>query len=85
MKRQKKSLILQTEDVTIYNDELSSHVPNSMKIGGFITAVNNHNLEERWKEWKWYRHDDGTMFNDRDRVIDMLFNFVGKLHLKDSF
>ena len=85
MKRQKKSLILQTEDVTIYNDELSSHVPNSMKIGGFITVVNNHNFEERWKEWKWCKHEDGTMFNDRDRVIDMLANFVGRLHLKDSF
>lgn len=85
MKRQKRYLILQTEDVTIYNDELLSHIPKSMKIGGFITAVNNHNFEERWKEWKWYLHEDGTMFNDKDHVIDMLLNFVGNLHIKDSF
>ena len=85
MKRQKRYLIMQTEDVTIYNDELLSHAPNSMKIGGFITAVNNHNFEERWKEWKWYRYEDGTMFNDKEYVIDMLLNFVGNLHIKDSF
>lgn len=85
MKRQKGCLILQTEDVTIYNDDLLNHVPNSMKIGGFITAVNNHNFEERWKEWKWYRHENGTMLNDKDYVIDMLLNFVGNLHIKDSF
>ena len=82
MKRQKACLTMQTEDVSVYVDEISN-VPNSMKIGGFVTVVNNHNGEERWKEWKWYRHEDGTMFNDRDRVIDMLVNFVGGLHMED--
>lgn len=83
MKRQKACLIMQTEDVTVYVDGSTSSVPNSMKIGGFVTVVNNYNSEERWKEWKWYKHKDGTMFNDRDHVIDMLVNFVGNLHIKD--
>ena len=85
MKRQKGRLIIQTEDVSVYNNELFTDPPNSMKIGGFITAVNNHNGEEHWKEWKWYQCDDGTMFNDKDYVIDMLANFVGNLHIEDSF
>lgn len=85
MKRQKGCLIIQTEDISVYNDELFSRPPSSKKIGGFITVVNNHNSEERWKEWKWYQYEDGTMFNDKDYVIDMLSNFVGNLHLKDSF
>lgn len=85
MKRQKACLIMQTEDVTVYVDGSTSSVPNSMRIGGFVTVVNNHNSEERWKEWKWYQYEDGTMFNDRERVIDMLVNFVGNLHIKDQF
>lgn len=83
MKRQIGCLIMQTEDVSIYNYELLDHAPNNMRIGGFITAINNHNSERRWKEWKWYRHEDGIMFNDKDYVIDMLANFVGNLHIKD--
>ena len=83
MKRQKACLIMQTEDVTVYTDESTSSVPSSRKIGGFVTVVNNHNGEERWKEWKWYQYEDETMFNDREYVIDMLVNFVGNLHLKD--
>lgn len=79
MKRQKACLIIQTEDVTVYVDGSTSSVPNSMRIGGFVTVVNNHNGEERWKEWKWYQYEDGTMFNDREHVIDMLVNFVGNL------
>jgi hypothetical protein len=82
MKRQKECLITQTKDVTVYADE-TSNVPSSMKIGGYITVVNNHNSEERWKEWKWYKYEDGTIFNDRQYVIDMLVNFVSNLHLKD--
>lgn len=78
MRRQKECLIIQTEDVTVYVDE-TSRVPSSKNIGGFVTAVNNHNGEERWKEWKWYKHDDGTMFNDRERVINMLSDFVRQL------
>ena len=83
MKRQKTCLIMQIEDVTVYADESTSSVPSSRKIGGFVTVVNNHNGEERWKEWKWYQYEDGTMFNDREHVIDMLVNFVGNLHIKD--
>ena len=83
MKRKRGCLIMQTEDVSVYNDELFSCPPSSKKIGGFITAINNHNGEERWKEWKWYQHEDGAMFNDKDCVIDMLANFVGNLHIKD--
>ena len=83
MKRQKACLTLQTENVAVYVDETTSSIPSSMKIGGFVTVVNNHNGEERWKEWKWYKHKDGTMFNDRDRVIDMLVNFVSNLHMED--
>ena len=83
MKREKNYLIMATEDVSIYVDELAFRIPSSKKIGGFITVVNNHNGEERWKEWKWYRHEDGTMFNDMDYVVNMLVNTVGKLHLKD--
>ena len=83
MKRQKACLIMKTEDVTVYADELTYSVPSSMKIGGFVTVVNNHNGEERWKEWKWYKYEDGTMFNNKDYVIDMLSNFVGNLHIKD--
>lgn len=82
--RRKRNLILQTEDVTIYDDDLIGYIPNNTRVGGFITAVNNHNSAERWKEWKWYRHTDGTMFNDKDYVIDMLLGFVGDLHIKDS-
>ena len=74
---------MQTEDVSIYNDELLNYTPSSLKIGGFISAINNHNGERRWKEWKWYQHEDGTMFNDKNYVIDMLANFVGKLHMVD--
>lgn len=82
MKRQKTYLITQTEDVTVYADE-TFNVPSNMIIGGYITVVNNHNSEERWQEWKWYKHEDETMFNDRQYVIDMLVNFVSNLHLKD--
>lgn len=84
MKREKKKyLIMRTEDVSVYVDELAFRIPSSKKIGGFITVVNNHNNEERWKEWKWYQHEDGTMFNDQAHVLQMLVNFVGNLHLKD--
>lgn len=83
MKKQIGYLIMQTEDVSIYSDELLNQTPSSMKIGGFITAINNYNGERRWKEWKWYQHEDGTMFSDKNYVIDMLANFVGKLHMVD--
>lgn len=85
MKRQIGCLIMQTDDVSVYDAETFIRTPSNMKIGGFITAVNNHNREQRWKEWKWYQHEDGTMFNDKDHVIDMLANFVGNLHIKDQF
>lgn len=85
MKKREKVLIMQDKDLSVYNEDFLSYVPNSMKIGGVITVVNNHNNESRYKEWKWYQYEDGTIFNDKDYVIDMLSNFVRKLHLKDSF
>ena len=74
-----KCLIMQDEDITIHEEKLINCVPNHMRLGGYITAINNHSLEKRWKEWKWYKHDDGTMFNDRERVINMLSDFVRRL------
>ena len=85
MKKREKVLIMQDKDLSVYNEDFLFYVPNSMKIGGVITVVNNHNNESRYKEWKWYQYEDGTIFNDKDYVIDMLSNFVKKLHLKDSF
>lgn len=85
MKKREKVLIMQDKNLSVYNEDFLSYVPNSMKIGGVITVVNNHNNESRYKEWKWYQYEDGTIFNDKDYVIDMLSNFVRKLHLKDSF
>jgi hypothetical protein len=79
MMQGKQYLIMQDEDISVYNEALIDYVPSNMKIGGYITAINNHNHESRWKEWKWYRHEDGTMFNDKDYVIDMLSNFVKRL------
>ena len=72
MKQRKKDLIKQDEDISVYNENLIDYVPSRKCIGGYITVVNNHNNERCWKEWKWYRCDDGTMFNDKDSVIDML-------------
>ena len=75
----KQYLIIQDEDISVYNEELLDYVPSNMRIGGYITVINNRNNESRWKEWKWYQHEDGTMFNDKDCVIDMLSNFVKRL------
>ena len=74
-----KCLIMQDEDITVHEDKLINYAPNHMRLGGYITAINNHNLEKRWKEWKWHKHDDGTMFNDRNYVIDMVSNLVRRL------
>ena len=79
MRKHEKVLIMQDEDISVYNEELLSCVPNKRKIGGYITVVNNHSGEKRWKEWKWYQYDDGTMFNDKDYVINMLSDFVRRL------
>lgn len=79
MKQRKKDLIMRDEDISVYNEDLIDHVPNDKRIGGYITVVNNRNNDKRWKEWKWYRCDDGTMFNDKDIVIDMLSDFVRQL------
>lgn len=80
MKKREKVLIMQDEDISVYNEDFLSYVPNSKRIGGVITVVNNHNNESRHKEWKWYQyHDDGTMFNDKKYVIDILSDFVRQL------
>ena len=80
MKKREKVLIMQDEDISVYNENFLSYVPNSMRIGGVITVVNNHNNESRHKEWKWYQyHDNGQMFNDKAYVIDMLSDFVREL------
>ena len=79
MRKHEKVLIMQDEDISIYNEDFLSYVPNSMKIGGVITVVNNHNNESRHKEWKWFQYDNGQMFNDKAYVIDMLSDFVRHL------
>ena len=80
MKKREKVLIMQDEDISVYNEDFLSYVPNSKRIGGVITVVNNHNNESRHKEWKWYQyHDSGQMFNDKAYVIDMLSDFVRQL------
>lgn len=79
MKKREKVLIMQDKDISIYNEDFISHVPSSMRIGGVITVVNNHNNESRYKEWKWFQCDDGTMFNDKNHVINMLSGFVRQL------
>ena len=58
---------------------LLSYIPNNKSIGGIITVVNNHNNESCYKEWKWYRCPDGTMFNNKKHVIDMLSDCVRRL------
>lgn len=80
MRKREKVLIMKDEDISVYNEDFLSYVPNRRTIGGVITVVNNHNNEKRHKEWKWYQYnDDGTMFNDKKYVIDMLSNFVRQL------
>lgn len=79
MQKYEKVLIMRDEDISVYNEDFLSHIPNSMKIGGVITVVNNHNNESRHKEWKWFACDDGTVFNDKEHVIDMLSGFVRRL------
>lgn len=77
--KHKEYLIMQDKDISVYNKEFIDYVPSNMRIGGVITVVNNHNNESRHKEWKWYRYNDGTMFNDKKHVIDMLMNYVRTL------
>lgn len=79
MRRYEKVLIMQDEDISVYNEDFINHVPNHIRLGGVITVVNNHNNEYRYKEWKWFQCDDGTMFNDKKHVIDMLSDFVRQL------
>lgn len=75
----KGRLIIQDEDISVYDKEFLDHVPSGMRVGGHITVVNNLSGERRWKEWKWYQRDDGTMFNDKKYVIDMLSRYVRTL------
>ena len=72
-------LIIQDEDISVYDKKFIDYIPNHMRLGGCITVVNNHNGKKRWKEWKWYQCEDGTMFNDKRYVIDMLSDFVRQL------
>ena len=76
MRKHEKVLIMEDEDISVYNEDFLTCIPNNMKIGGVITVVNNHNNESRHKEWKWFQRDDGQMFNDKAYVIDMLSDFV---------
>ena len=79
MKKREKILIIQDEDISVYNEDFLSYIPNGKCIGGIITVINNHSNESRYKEWKWFQYEDGTMFNDKDYVIDMLSDFVRQL------
>lgn len=67
----KENLIMSTKNFSVY-EELTNNVQSERKIGGYITVVDNNNNEKCWKEWKWFRINDGTYFNDRDDVIEML-------------
>ena len=71
MRKHEKVLIMQDEDISIYNEDFLSCIPSDKCIGGVITVIDNHNNEIRFKEWKWFKHEDGTMFNDKDYVINM--------------
>ena len=84
MNNQPKKLIYKDDDISIYEKRFTNTIPNSRCIGGHIYIVNNHNNEQRWKEWKWYSYEDGTMFNDREYVIHMLTDIVSKLHLAEE-
>ena len=79
MRKHEKVLIMQDEDISVYDEKFINYIPSNMRIGGVITVVNNYNNESRHKEWKWYKYEDGTVSNDRKYVIDMLMNFVRKL------
>lgn len=79
MRKRDKVLIMKDEDISVYNEDFLTCIPNSMKIGGVITVVNNHNNESLYKEWKWFQHDNGQMFNDKAYVIDILSNYVRQL------
>ena len=79
VKKYEKVLIMQDEDISVYNEDFLSCVPNGRRIGGIITVVNNHNNESVCKDWKWYQYSDGTVFNDKKYVIDMLSNFVRQI------
>lgn len=85
MKPNLKELIFKDDDISVYEYKYIDYVPNNMRIGGIIYVVNNHNNEQRHKEWKWFKHEDGTMFNDKDYVIDMLYEYVRKLEIEDEF
>ena len=83
MNNSPKELIFQDDDISIYEKKFTRHVPTDRCIGGYIYVVNNHNNEQRWKDWKWYQYENGEMFNDREMVIDMLSGFVKELEDKE--
>lgn len=50
MKKYEKVLIMQDEDISVYNEDFINYIPNHMRLGGVITVVNSHNNESRHKE-----------------------------------
>ena len=92
MKKRIGRLIMQTENVSVYEEERCSNAPNIneqacgiIAIGGIIRVVNNHNNKMHWKEWKWFQAEDGTVFNNKDYVVNMLINLIENLHIKEDF
>ena len=77
MNNKPRELIFKDDDITVYEE---SETLNK-RIGGYIYVINNHTREHRYKEWKWYKQKDGTVFNDREYVIYMLSSFVRRLHI----
>ena len=69
-------LIFKDNDISVYEQRCIKCLPIQNCIGVYIYVINNYNNVMRWKEWKWYKYKDGTSFNDREYVIDMLLNFV---------
>ena len=71
MKLHKENLIISNKIFSVY-ERTTNNAPSERKIGGYITVVDNNSNKKYWKEWKWYQSNDGTCFNDRDYVIEML-------------
>lgn len=69
-------LIMQNDDVSVYEKEVYGVHPYDRQVGGTIEVVNNHTNEMRWKEWRWYVTEDGQTFNNRQDVIEILVSTV---------
>lgn len=65
-------LIMQDDDVSVYEKKAYGVYPSNRRVGGTIEVINNRTNEMHWKEWRWYVTEDGRTFNNRQDVIEML-------------